>query len=53
MMKGSADEEWLVRRAYDSGRADERRRLLRIVMTALDNDGENRKDRAGEDLIAL
>ena len=52
-MKGSADEEWIVRRAYDSGRADERRRLHRILMDALEVDGENRQDGAGEELISL
>jgi len=52
-MEGSADEEWIVRRAYDSGRADERRRLHRIIMMALDVDGENGKDGAAEELITL
>lgn len=53
MMKGSADEEWIVRRAYDSGRADERRRLHRIIMMALDVDGEKQKGGSGEELIIL
>lgn len=53
MMTGSLDEEWLVRRAYDSGRADERRRLYRVIMDALDGDGAYRKDGAGGALLTL
>lgn len=53
MMQNSAEEEWIVRRAYDSGRADERRRLCHIIMGALNLDGEDRKDAAGEERITL
>lgn len=52
-MHNSAEEEWMLRRAYDSGRADERRRLYRIIMGALNLEGDVRKDAAGEELITL
>ena len=53
MMRDSVDEEWIIRRAYDSGRADERRRLHRVLMSALDADAENWKGVTGEELITL
>lgn len=50
-------QEWLLRKAYESGKADERRRIGRIMMdtlrtqTEIETDVETRAD--GDDLIAL
>ena len=52
-MRDVGQEEWLLKRAYESGRSDERRRLQRIMMDALELNVENGKESIGENLIQL
>jgi len=53
MMKDTEEEEWLIRRAYESGRADERRRLQRAIMEAFEPKRGSEEDFNAETLIAL
>ena len=55
-MRGTDEEEWLLRRAYESGKADERRRLRRVFMEVFDRAGEDEVRGAGtgpENLIEI
>lgn len=53
VMRDIGHEEMIARRAYESGRADERRRLLKAMMDVLEPSEDTTKDTQGHDLSVL